>query len=65
MNITLMFGLACVVIFAVGMLIGQGLNGRAQIDRDKWRAGALRDLNDRKRDLELAARSTHWAPSKE
>jgi hypothetical protein len=63
-NLPLMVGLACIIIFGIGLLIGQGLNGRAQIDRDKWRANAQREINERKRDLRLTA-AGHLAPSKE
>jgi hypothetical protein len=57
-----MFGFACIFIFAVGVLIGQGLNGRAQIARDKSQAGAQRDLNERRRAIEIASRLAHQSP---
>lgn len=53
MNVPLMIGLATVFVFAIGFLIGNGLNGRTQIALDKSQAEVRRDLNDRLRQLSI------------
>jgi hypothetical protein len=52
-NIPFMIGLGVVFVFAIGVLIGQGLNGRAQIAHDKRHAKARRELDDRVRALAI------------
>lgn len=55
MNLPLMLVLLSAFVFAVGILLGQGLNGRSQIERDKRRAAAQRDLNERRRVLRMVS----------
>jgi len=56
MNISIMIGLMITVIFAVGVLIGQGLNGRTQVAYDQRQARVQREINGRRRILASATR---------
>ena len=55
MTVLILIVLAAAVIFAFGILIGQGLNGRTQIALDKSLAAARHELNDRLHALAVAA----------
>lgn len=56
MNIAFLLAIAATLLL-VGILIGNGLNGRDRIARDKRQARAQLDLNDRERRLEVALHS--------
>jgi hypothetical protein len=64
MTILILIVLAAALIFAFGILIGQGLNGRTQIELDKSLAAARHELNDRLRALAVAAQWAAITPRK-
>jgi hypothetical protein len=55
MNLALLLGLTAGCLL-IGVLIGLGINGRAQIERDKRQAVAQQELNLRENRLRAAMR---------
>lgn len=47
MNLALIYGLTCIFIFLLGVLVGNGYTTREQDQRDRRQAARQRELNDR------------------